>query len=94
MKETLSIYLKDYIQLPITTELRKEIKDRASDQFKVWAANNRVTNWAFVDNTSDIDLGNNTLRFVATFALTPYAQIIYMYMNIVNQTYDFSILQS
>ena len=39
-------------------------------------------------------MSNNTLRYVLALALTPYAQNIYLVMNVVNQMYDFSILQS
>ena len=54
---------------------------------------NRCVNYSFVDATTDLDLADNTLRFILTIALTPYAQKIYLYMNIVNANYDFSIVQ-
>lgn len=94
IKETLARYLKEYLQKPITNRLRGEILTACRAHMELMLSQDRVTGYAFVDNTSDYDLSNNTLRYVCALALTPYAQQIYLVMNIVNQMFDFSILQS
>ena len=94
IKETFATYMKEYIQRPITTRLREEILNNGRAQMDLMVSQERVTGYAFVDATSDYDMSNNTLRYVLALALTPYAQNIYLVMNVVNQMYDFSILQS
>lgn len=94
IKETLARYLKEYLQKPITNRLREEILTACRAHMNLMLSQDRVTGFAFVDTTSDYDLSNNTLRYVCALALTPYAQQIYLVMNIVNQMFDFSILQS
>ena len=86
--------MKEYIQRPITTRLREEILNNGRANMDLMVSQERVTGYAFVDATSDYDMSNNTLRYVLALALTPYAQNIYLVMNVVNQMYDFSILQS
>jgi hypothetical protein len=54
----------------------------------------RFYNYSFQDVTSDADLAQDTLRYLGIFSVTRYAQKIYVVMNIVNSTFDFSILQS
>ena len=54
----------------------------------------RFTNYTFQDMSRDVDIADNTLRYLLTIAPTPYAQKIYLMMNIVNATYDFAIAQS
>ena len=94
IKETLARYLKEYLQKPITNRLREEILTACRAHMKLMLSQERVTGFAFVETTTDYDLSNNTLRYVCALALTPYAQQIYLVMNIVNQMFDFSILQS
>lgn len=94
IKETFATYMKEYIQRPITNRLREEILNNGRAQMDLMVSQERVTGYAFVDATSDYDMSNNTLRYVLALALTPYAQNIYLVMNVVNQMYDFSILQS
>ena len=94
IKETFARYFKEYLQRPITNRLREEIVNAGSAHMDLMVSQERVTGYAFQDVTTDYDLSDNTLRFVLALALTPYAQRIYLVMNVVNQMYDFSILQS
>lgn len=94
IKETFMRYFKPFIQKPITPELRGLILDGGRQQVKLYVDQRRITNGVLQDVSTDLDISNNTLRYILTIAPTPYAQVIYLVMNIVNQTYDFSILQS
>ena len=93
IKETFVTYFKEYLQKPITNQLRTQILDQGRNYMRTVLDANRVTNFTFADVTTDVDLSNNTLRYLLVLAPTPYAQKIYLTMNIVNQTYDFSITQ-
>ena len=93
IKEHFVTLLKEYLQLPITDDLRREIVDVSNDYLSPMLGV-RFSNYAFQDVTKPIDLADNTLRFLLTIAPTPYAQKIYLTMNIVNATFDFGILQS
>ena len=93
IKENFTILLKEYLQLPITDNLRREIVDISNDYLSPMLGV-RFSNYTFQDVTSTYDLANNTLRYLLTIAPTPYAQRIYLTMNIVNATFDFSITQS
>lgn len=94
IKQTFITYFKEYLQKPITPRLREEIWTKGNDYLKDRILGmNRCINYSFVDATTDLDLADNTLRYILTIALTPYAQKIYLYMNIVNANYDFSIAQ-
>ena len=94
IKQTFITYFKEYLQKPITPRLREELWNKGNDYLKDKILGmNRCVNYSFVDATTDLDLADNTLRFILTIALTPYAQKIYLYMNIVNANYDFSIVQ-
>ena len=93
IKETFATYFKEYLQRPITTQLREEILNAGRAQMELMLSQNRVTGYAFKDMTTDFDLSNDTLRFVLALSLTPYARQIYLTMNIVNQMFDFSIMQ-
>ena len=93
IKETFAVYFKEYLQRPITNSLRQEMVMKGKDQMNLYLSQGRVLDYSFMDATSDLDLANNTLRFVLTLVLTPYAQQIYLTMNIVNAGFDFSILQ-
>ncbi|MFA6358804.1 MAG: hypothetical protein WCY09_09140 [Candidatus Omnitrophota bacterium] len=94
MKKTLSVYLKRYLQLPITTSLRRTIADDVNNFMDGVKASGRVGGYSFKDISSSADISNNTLRFVLTLSPTNYAQQIYLVMRIVNQTFDFQILQN
>ena len=93
IKETLANNLKEYLQLPITDELRRDIVTTADDYLAPMAGT-RFYNYAFQDITSDADIADNTLRFLLTIAPTAYANRIYLTINIVRASFDFSILQS
>lgn len=94
IKETFMTYFKEYLQKPITPRLREEIWNKGNDYLKDDILGmGRCVNYTFVDATTDADLADNTLRYVLTIALTPYAQKIKLIMNIVNANYDFTISQ-
>ena len=93
IKETLMTDLKEYLQLPITDDLRRDILDSVNDYLSPMVGN-RFYNYAFQDITTDVDVANNTLRYLLTISPTAYSQRIYLSMNIVNATFSFSILQS
>lgn len=94
IKETFMTFLKEYLQKPITPRLREEIYDKCNTYLKEQILGaDRCINYSFADTTTDYDLSDNTLRYVLAIALTPYAQKIYLTMNIVNANYDFSISQ-
>ena len=94
IKETFMRYFKPFIQKPITPELRGLILDGGKQQVALYVSQGRITNGVLQDVSTNLDISNNTLRYLLTIASTPYAQVMYLVMNIVNQTYDFSILQS
>lgn len=94
IKETFMTYFKEYLQKPITPRLREEIWNKGNDYLKDDILGmGRCVNYTFVDATTEADLADNTLRYVLTIALTPYAQKIKLIMNIVNANYDFTISQ-
>ena len=94
IKETFITYFKEYLQKPITPRLREEMLNKGENYLKDnILGRNRCTGYTFVDATTDTDLADNTLRFVLTIALTPYAQKIYLSMNIVDNSFDFTISQ-
>jgi hypothetical protein len=94
IKEKFISLFKPYLQKPITTSLRTQILNKGNDTVKLMFDQGRITGYAFQDTSSAVDLSDNTLRYLLTIAPTPYAQKIYLVMNIVNQTFDFSILQA
>ena len=93
IKETLATNLKEYLQLPITADLRRDIIDNVNDYLAPMVGV-RFYNYAFQDVSSDLDIADNTLRYLLTLNPTAYANRIYLVMNIVNANFDFSILQS
>ena len=93
IKETLITDLKEYIQLPITDDLRRDILDTVNDYLSPMMGV-RFYNYSFQDITSEADIANDTLRYLVTISPTRYSKLIYLSMNIVNSTFDFSILQS
>ena len=93
IKEHLITLLKEYIQLPITDSLRSQIVSTCVNYLDPMNGS-RFTNYTFQDMSRDVDIADNTLRYLLTIAPTPYAQKIYLMMNIVNATYDFAIAQS
>lgn len=93
IKETLATNLKEYIGLPITDDLRRDILDTVNEYLSPMQGV-RFYNFAFQDVTTANDLDNDTLRYLLTIAPTRYANRIYLVMNIVRSNFDFSILQS
>ncbi len=93
IKKTLRTYLKEYIGLPITTSLREEIIDKVTNYLNGVLSAGRVDNFAFQDVSTATDVSNDTLRYVCSLALTRYLLKLYVTYNIVNQTFDFTILQ-
>lgn len=93
IKETLATDLKEYINLPITDDLRRDILDTVNDYLSPMVGV-RFYNYNFKDVSTDADIADNTLRYLLTLAPTAYANKIYLVMNIVNASFDFSILQS
>lgn len=93
IKETLAINLKEYLNLPITADLRRDILDNVNDYLAPMVGV-RFYNYAFQDVSTDLDIADNTLRYLLTLNPTAYANKIYLVMNIVNANFDFSILQS
>ena len=94
IKKTLSVYLKQYLQLPITNSLRRDIKSTVDNYMDGIKATNRIGGYAFQDISSSIDISNNTLRFILSLSPANYSQQIYLSIRIVNQTFDFQILQN
>lgn len=94
IKETFITYYKEYLQKPITPRLREEMYNKGNQYLKDnILGRSRCTNYTFVDATTDLDMADNTVRFILTIALTPYAQKIYLTMNLVNSNFDFTISQ-
>lgn len=93
IKEHFAVSLKEYLQLPITTSLRRDIVNTAVDYLDPMVGT-RLYNYAFQDITTDTDIANNTLRYLLTISLSAYAEKIYLFISCVNASYDFSILQS
>lgn len=93
IKETLVTYLKEFINLPITDSLRRDIMDTVGDYLSPLTGV-RFYNYVFQDVTTDADIAQDTLRYLLTLSPTRYAQRIYLVMNVVRTGFDFSILQS
>lgn len=93
IKENLVTYLKEFINLPITDSLRRDIMDTVGDYLSPMVGN-RFYDYVFQDTTTEADLAEDTLRYLLTLSPTRYAQRIYLVMNIVRTGFDFSILQS
>ena len=93
IKEHFQTSLKEYLQLPITAALRRDIINTANDYLEPMAGV-RFYNYSFQDVSTDIDIADNTLRYLLVLSPSAYSQKIYMVMNIVNANFDFSILQS
>ena len=94
IKQTLSNLLAQFLNLPITTNLRNQILFTGTNYMQNVQSSGRVNNFAFQDVSSSLDISNDTLRYVLTISPTTYAQKIYLVINIVNNTFDFSILQN
>lgn len=93
IKEHFQTSLKEYVELPITKGLRRDIMNTAKDYLDPMTGV-RFYNYTFQDVSTDLDIADNTLRYLLTLNPTAYAQKIYLIMNIVNANFDFSILQS
>lgn len=93
IKETLATYLKEFINLPITDGLRRDIMDTCNDYLSPMTGS-RFYEYTFQDVTTDADIAQDTLRYLLTISVTRYSKLIYLTCNIVNSTFNFSILQS
>lgn len=93
IKETLATDFKEFLQLPITDQLRRDMVTTADDYLSPMVGV-RFYNYKFQDITTEADVADNTLRFLLTVSPTMYAQRIYLAINIVRASFDFSILQS
>ena len=85
--------LKEYGQLPITELLRRDIVNAMEDYLGPMQGT-RFYNYAFQDVTSDADIAQDTLRYKLWIDVTRYANRIYLFLNVVNSTFDWSIVQS
>lgn len=93
IKEHLATALKEYSQLPITDTLRRDILNSVNDYLGPMQGI-RFYNYSFQDVTSAADIAQDTLRYAFYIDVTRYAQRIYVFMNIVNSTFDWTIVQS
>ena len=93
IKEHMATALKEYCQLPITAILRRDILNAIKSYLNPMVGT-RMYNYAFQDVTTDADIAQDTLRYLLTISLTRYASKIYATINIVNSTFDFSLLAS
>ncbi len=93
IKEHFEMLLKEFTQLPITSSLRSDIYNICNDYLNPMVGN-RIYAFTFQDVTTEVDIADNTLRYLLTISLTQYAQKIFLVMNIVNATFDFAITQS
>ena len=93
IKEHMGTALKEYGQLPITDVLRRDILNAMNDYLSPMVGT-RFYNYAFQDVTTPADIAQDTLRYLLTISLTRYASKIYCTINVVNATFDFSVLAS
>lgn len=93
IKEHMATSLKEYGQLPITNVLRRDILNTMNDYLSPMMGT-RFYNYSFQDVTTDADIAQDTLRYLLTISLTRYASKIYCAINVVNSTFDFSLLAS
>jgi len=94
IKESLATALKEYLQLDITDDLREDINFTATNYMQLVRADGRLSNFVWQDISTPTDIADNRLKYILTLAPTAYAQDIVLSMNIVNQAFDFTILQS
>ena len=93
IKEHLATMFKEYNQLPITDELRRDIMNNVIDYLDPMTGS-RFYAYSFTDVTTDADLAQDTLRYLLQVSLTRYAQKIYCAINVVRPGFDFSLLTS
>jgi hypothetical protein len=93
LKEHISTSLKEYCNLPITNVLRRDILN-AMNSYLSPMVGTRFYNYAFIDITTEADIAQDTLRYNFYVDLTRYAARIYCFINIVNNTFDWTIVQS
>ena len=93
LKEHISTSLKEYCNLPITNVLRRDILN-AMNSYLSPMVGTRFYNYAFIDITTEADIAQDTLRYNFYVDLTRYAARIYCFINIVNSTFDWTIVQS
>lgn len=94
IKEVLQTRLKDYVQLPISNNLRESVEKTIVQVMEGCLSNGRVMNYHLNDNTTANDISNNELHYLLTLVPAYYAQTIYLVMNVVNAAFDFKILQN
>ena len=94
IKENLTRMLKDYIQRPMTNDLIEAVERTIYDYMDSCKSGGRVLDYALNNETTKNDMANNELHFMLTLAPTPYAQKIYLVVNVVNAAFDFELLQS
>ena len=93
LKEHLQTSLKEYCQMPITDLLRRDIVNSVEDYLGPMQGT-RFYNYAFQDVTTAADIAQDTLRYKLWIDITRYANRIYLFLNVVNSTFDWSIVQS
>ena len=93
IKEHLAAALKEYGQLPITDVLRRDVVNAIRNYLDPMTGT-RFYNYAFEDATTAADIAQDTLRYLLYISLTRYANRIICVINVVNSTFDFSIIQS
>lgn len=93
LKEHITTSLKEYCNLPITNTLRRDILN-AMNSYLSPMVGVRFYNYSFQDVTTAADIAQDTLRYAFYLDITRYAARIYCFMNIVNSTFDWTIVQS
>ena len=93
IKEALATNLKEYLGLPITDDLRRDILDASNDYLSPMVGT-RFYNYSFQDVSTPNDIDNDTLRYFSSFSISRYLNRIYLSLNIVKSSFNFSILQS
>lgn len=93
IKEHIGTSMKEYGQLPITNSLRRDILNAMNDYLSPMEGT-RFYNYSFQDVTTEADVAQDTLRYLLTISLTRYSSKLYCTINVVNSTYDFSLLAS
>ena len=93
IKETLATNLKEYIGLPITEDLRRDILDAGNDYLSPMVGS-RFYNYSFRDITTDFDIDNDTLRYLLELSVTRYANRIFLTINVTRSGAIFDIIQS
>lgn len=98
IKERLFRDLKQYVQYPITSSSSNTVREAIVRTMETFlddcVSSERISEYVINDNTTNLDIAKNQLQYLVTLCPASYAQKIYLVMNVVNATFDFSILQS